>query len=267
MGTPEPRLVRTISPSLKSIVQSALKSSETVNKQSQCRVIQFNHEEVLKKSCGLLQTFSLAMVTHIIQQRVQKLPTSPIRPFVVDIHVRRHPKRLLTHILTVPLHLLVIAHDPPLRTRLRHPPRLPVEMQPHVLRAEEIVVHGKAHFVVIAMGRRVRWVVTERSRITVPNTCVGVPPFLSSPGTPLRISLAYLFLFCPRKCLADVGAVIEPIVVVATNVGSFALVSLVYRLRQAHVVDNKGSVRVVVVVFVLEDVSFFELEQLFGVDG
>ena len=182
------------------------------------------------------------MVAHIIQRRVQKLPTSPTGPLVGDLHLRRHPKCALAQVLTVPLHVIQSCLDPALVPELFHDPMLPVEPQLHLHHPVEIRAHGKAHFVVRAVSQCIR-VVAEWAGITVRDAVVRrepvrpftallllllLPPLLLSPRTPLRVRLQSLFLLGPRKLLAYIRVLPEPILVVPTHVGYDALVAFAH---------------------------------------
>lgn len=177
----------------------------------------------------ILQPISRAMVTHIIQTRVHELSTSSSSLPVLDLHIRRPPPLTLAHVLTVFVYLLSICLDPSLLARLVHFPTLPVELDLLLGRAVVIVVHGKAYFVLV-----ISWFwrgVIEWPRFTVQQATMGFPQptrpfpllFSLSVRTPFRICLQYLFLLCPRECLAYKWVLSVPSDVVSTNVRFDAL--------------------------------------------
>ena len=209
-------------------------SGRTRNKQANAECPN-NGSQRKRKGIRNLPTISLAMVTHIIQRCVQKLPASPSRPFVVDLHVHRHLKHALAHVLTIPLHLLKLCLHPALLAWRLRLPMLPIELQLHLVHAVKIRVHTKAYSVKFGMRRRIWHIRSVCPRITVLHATNHVLGdglrSLPSPGTPLRIRLPYLFLLCPRKILAYVALLHEPIVIVPTNVRSVALISFRVRPR------------------------------------
>ena len=197
-----------------------------------------------RKGFWILQPFyhltcrSPAMVTHVIHIRVKILPTPPLGPFVIYLHVRRHLKPALTHILTDILDFLKRCLYPSLMTTLGQLSSLPIELDFHLLRPVKIGLHTKTYFIVIWMRRLFLWFIKWPSwTITVTSWSMRPMRKLSPvhSGTSLRlgISLSCIFVFCPGKLFAHIKATVgisatvipNPIVIVPTNVRSNTLVS------------------------------------------
>lgn len=86
-------------------------------------------------------------------------------------------------------------------------------------------------------------------------------------GAAFGVDLPEGFLGRAGELFADEGVLLEPVVVVAHDVGPDALVALHARAGEARVVEDEGRVGVVVVVFVLKDVGLFVLPVFGHPDG
>ncbi len=169
------------------------------------------------------------------------------------------------------MHLVKRRLDSPHLTRPGHLPALPVELDAHRVEAVEIRVHGKAHPVLLAMGRLVGGVGLEGTHVAVPDADWALVQMrrlaLHAPGAPFGVCLARLFVVGPGELLAGPDVVEMPVAVVSQHIWCDALIALGACPGQAHVLGDEGGVGVVVVVFVLEDVGLFVLPFLFHVFG
>lgn len=196
----------------------------------------------------------LAIITHIIQLGIDKLPTAAIRPLIINLHVGRHAEIPLTHILAVTLDEREGGLDAALGGILLHAAALVVEFDFHLVHAVEVGRDGEADFILLGVAGRLVRVRGEGPHVAV----LGAEGRGGEMGgVPAGVDLAEGFLRGAGELFADERVLLEPVVVVPLDVGPVALVALLAGAGEAHVVGDEGGVGVVVVVLVLEDVRFF----------
>lgn len=196
----------------------------------------------------------LAIITHIIQLSIDKLPTAAIRPLIINLHVGRHAEITLTQILAVTLDEREGGLDAALGGILLHAAALVVEFDFHLVHAVEVGRDGEADFILLGVAGRLVRVRGEGPHVAV----LGAEGRGGEVGgVPAGVDLAEGFLRGAGELFADERVLLEPVVVVALDVGPVALVALLAGAGEAQVVGDEGGVGVVVVVLVLEDVRFF----------
>lgn len=129
-----------------------------------------------------------------------------------------------------------------------------VEFDFHLVHAVEVGRDGEADFILLGVAGRLVRVRGEGPHVAV----LGAEGRGGEVGgVPAGVDLAEGFLRGAGELFADERVLLEPVVVVALDVGPVALVALLAGAGEAQVVGDEGGVGVVVVVLVLEDVRFF----------
>lgn len=198
----------------------------------------------------------LAIITHIIQLGIDKLPTAAIRPLIINLHVGRHAEVTLTQILAVTLDEREGGLDAALCGILLHAAALVVEFDFHLVHAVEVGRDGEADFILLGVAGRLVRVRGEGPHVAVLGA-EGRGGEVGRVTAGTGVDLAEGFVGGAGEFFADERVLLEPVVVVALDVGPVALVALLAGAGEAHVVGDEGGVGVVVVVLVLEDVRFF----------
>lgn len=199
----------------------------------------------------------LAIITHIIQLSIDKLPTAAIRPLIINLHVGRHAEVTLTQILAVTLDEREGGLDAALCGILLHAAALVVEFDFHLVHAVEVGRDGEADLVLLGVAGRLVRVRGEGPHVAVLGAEGRGGEVRGVRAGGAGVDLAEGFVGGAGELFADERVLLEPVVVVALDVGPVALVALLAGAGEAHVVGDEGGVGVVVVVLVLEDVRFF----------
>lgn len=131
-----------------------------------------------------------------------------------------------------------------------------VEFDFHLVHAVEVGRDGEADFILLGVAGRLVRVRGEGPHVAVLGA-EGRGGEVGRVTAGTGVDLAEGFVGGAGELFADERVLLEPVVVVALDVGPVALVALLAGAGEAQVVGDEGGVGVVVVVLVLEDVRFF----------